>query len=45
MHSVRLFILYKHRCVNPGHEFDDSYLATIVSDSSSSVEFTISNQV
>jgi len=37
MRSVRLFIVYKHQCVNPGYEFDDSYLPTIVSDSSSSV--------
>jgi len=37
MHSVLLFIVYKHRGVNPGYEFDDSWLVTIVSDSYSSV--------
>jgi len=42
-HSVLLFIVYKHRGVNPGYEFDDSYLATSASDSSSSVWIHIVN--
>jgi len=37
MHDRCWFIINKHWGVNPGYEFDDSYLAAIVSDSPSSV--------
>ena len=36
-HDRRVFIIHKHRGVDPGCKFDDSYLAAIVSDSLPSV--------
>ena len=41
MHNKRLFIICKHRGINPGYDFDDSLLAAVVSDSSSSVSIPI----